>query len=82
MKLLDFLCKEICSTLTTVNAQTNFFFLTRFGRRPLLLVSYLLSMLFGVISAFSTSYIMFAVLRFLTGLSLAGLSIISVVLSK
>uniref|UniRef100_A0A3Q1IR34 Solute carrier family 22 member 6 n=1 Tax=Anabas testudineus TaxID=64144 RepID=A0A3Q1IR34_ANATE len=53
----------------------------RFGRRPLLLVSYLSSMVFGVISAFSTSYIMFAIMRFFTGMSLAGLSIISIVLN-
>lgn len=39
-------------------------------------------MVFAIVSAFSTSYIMFAVLRFFTGLSLAGLSIISIVLSR
>ncbi|XP_071360654.1 solute carrier family 22 member 7-like isoform X2 [Trachinotus anak] len=53
----------------------------RFGRRPLLLVSYLSSMTFAVLSAFSTSYIMFVILRFFTGMSLAGISIISIVLN-
>uniref|UniRef100_A0A8C9ZJB7 Solute carrier family 22 member 7b, tandem duplicate 1 n=1 Tax=Sander lucioperca TaxID=283035 RepID=A0A8C9ZJB7_SANLU len=53
----------------------------RFGRRPLLLVSYLSSLTFAVLSAFSTSYVMFVILRFFTGMSLAGISIISVVLN-
>uniref|UniRef100_A0A3Q3G9D5 Major facilitator superfamily (MFS) profile domain-containing protein n=1 Tax=Labrus bergylta TaxID=56723 RepID=A0A3Q3G9D5_9LABR len=53
----------------------------RFGRRPLLLVSYLLSMTFAVLSAFSTSYVMFVIMRFFTGFSLAGISIISIVLN-
>ncbi|XP_028271059.1 solute carrier family 22 member 7-like [Parambassis ranga] len=53
----------------------------RFGRRPLLLVSYLSSMTFAVLSAFSTSYIMFVIMRFFTGISLAGISIISIVLN-
>ncbi|KAM7008640.1 uncharacterized protein LKV04_000734 [Tautogolabrus adspersus] len=53
----------------------------RFGRRPLLLVSYLLSMMFAVMSAFSTSYVMFVIMRFFTGMSLAGISIISIVLN-
>ncbi|XP_070684027.1 solute carrier family 22 member 7-like [Pempheris klunzingeri] len=53
----------------------------RFGRRPLLLVSYLSSMVFAVLSAFSTSYVMFAIFRFFTGMSLAGISIISIVLN-
>lgn len=59
-----------------------FLFMTRFGRRPLLLVSYLSSLIFAVLSAFSTSYVMFVILRFFTGMSLAGISIISIVLSK
>lgn len=54
----------------------------RFGRRPLLLVSYLTSLMFAVLSVFSTSYTMFVILRFFTGMSLAGISIISIVLSK
>ncbi|XP_051240520.1 solute carrier family 22 member 7-like isoform X2 [Dicentrarchus labrax] len=53
----------------------------RFGRRKLLLVSYLSSMMFAVLSAFSPSYIMFVIMRFFTGMSLAGISIISIVLT-
>lgn len=57
-------------------------FLCRYGRRPLLLVSYLGSILFSLLSAFSTSYIMFVIMRFFTGVALAGIAIISFVLSK
>lgn len=60
----------------------SFFSLTRFGRRPLLLVSYLSSLIFAALSAFSSSYIMFVIMRFFTGMSLAGISIISIALSK
>nr|XP_020457793.1 solute carrier family 22 member 7-like [Monopterus albus] len=56
-------------------------FLSRFGRRPLLLVSYLSSTIFAVLSAFSPSYVMFVIMRFFTGMSLAGISIISLVLN-
>uniref|UniRef100_UPI0037E86411 solute carrier family 22 member 7-like n=1 Tax=Semicossyphus pulcher TaxID=241346 RepID=UPI0037E86411 len=53
----------------------------RFGRRPLLLVAYLSSTTFAIASAFSTSYVMFVIMRFFTGMSLAGISIISIVLN-
>ncbi|XP_011610688.1 solute carrier family 22 member 7-like isoform X1 [Takifugu rubripes] len=53
----------------------------RYGRRPLLLVSYLGSILFSLLSAFSTSYIMFVIMRFFTGVALAGIAIISFVLN-
>ncbi|XP_077379844.1 solute carrier family 22 member 7-like isoform X1 [Festucalex cinctus] len=53
----------------------------RFGRRPLLLVSYLTTMTFAVLSALSTSYVMFGIMRFFTGMSTAGISIISIVLN-
>ncbi|XP_012689680.1 solute carrier family 22 member 7-like [Clupea harengus] len=53
----------------------------RFGRKPLLMVSYLLTILFSVISALSNSYVMFMVMRFLTGFTITGISIISIVLS-
>uniref|UniRef100_A0A3Q3MH50 Solute carrier family 22 member 6 n=1 Tax=Mastacembelus armatus TaxID=205130 RepID=A0A3Q3MH50_9TELE len=53
----------------------------RFGRRPLLLVSYVSSAVFAVLNAFSTSYVMFTIMRFFTGMSLAGISIISIVLN-
>ncbi|KAM3623180.1 uncharacterized protein V6R79_008064 [Siganus canaliculatus] len=53
----------------------------RFGRRYLLLVAYVSALVFGVSSAFSTSYVMFTVLRFLTGFCINGIVIISTVLS-
>ncbi|XP_035515646.1 uncharacterized protein LOC118326710 [Morone saxatilis] len=53
----------------------------RFGRRIMLLVSYVSGMLFAVASAFSTSYLMFAVLRFFTGFCITGIVIVSTVLS-
>uniref|UniRef100_A0A3P8UWN0 Solute carrier family 22 member 7b, tandem duplicate 3 n=1 Tax=Cynoglossus semilaevis TaxID=244447 RepID=A0A3P8UWN0_CYNSE len=42
----------------------------RYGRRIMLLVSYVTALLFATASAFSTSYTMFAVLRFFTGFSI------------
>uniref|UniRef100_A0A3P8XC61 Solute carrier family 22 member 6 n=1 Tax=Esox lucius TaxID=8010 RepID=A0A3P8XC61_ESOLU len=53
----------------------------KFGRKPMLLVSYILSIVFGFSCAFSNSYTMFIVMRFLTGFGLTGISIISTVLS-
>ncbi|TKS68237.1 Solute carrier family 22 member 7 [Collichthys lucidus] len=53
----------------------------RFGRRIMLLVSYVSGMIFAIASAFSTSYIMFAVLRFFTGFCITGIVIVSTVLS-
>ncbi|XP_051725185.1 solute carrier family 22 member 7-like isoform X1 [Ctenopharyngodon idella] len=53
----------------------------KYGRRSMLLVSYVLSIMFSVASAFSSNYIMFAAFRFLTGLALTGITNISVVLS-
>uniref|UniRef100_A0A4W5K8D0 Solute carrier family 22 member 6 n=1 Tax=Hucho hucho TaxID=62062 RepID=A0A4W5K8D0_9TELE len=53
----------------------------RFGRKTMLLVSYISGMLFGFASAFSTSFIMFAVLRFFTGFGITGIVIVSSVLS-
>ncbi|XP_051939437.1 solute carrier family 22 member 7-like isoform X1 [Hippocampus zosterae] len=52
----------------------------RFGRRIMLLTSYLSGMLFALSSAFATSFLMFAVLRFLTGFCMTGIAIVSVVL--
>uniref|UniRef100_A0A3B3VLM4 Solute carrier family 22 member 7b, tandem duplicate 2 n=1 Tax=Poecilia latipinna TaxID=48699 RepID=A0A3B3VLM4_9TELE len=49
----------------------------RFGRRIMLLVSYVSGMLFAVASAFSTTYVMFAVLRFFTGFCITGIVIVS-----
>ncbi|XP_076585132.1 solute carrier family 22 member 7-like [Chaetodon auriga] len=53
----------------------------RFGRRIMLLVSYVSGMVFAVASAFSTTYVMFAVLRFFTGFCITGIIIVSTVLS-
>ncbi|KAM6941172.1 solute carrier family 22 member 7-like [Lycodopsis pacificus] len=53
----------------------------RFGRRIMLLVSYVSGMLIAVASAFSTSYVMFAVLRFFTGFCITGIAIVTTVLS-
>ncbi|KAI7805115.1 solute carrier family 22 member 7-like [Triplophysa rosa] len=53
----------------------------RFGRKPMLLVSYVSAMGFAVASAFSSSFIMFAVLRFFTGFTITGIIIITSVLN-
>ncbi|KAL7861456.1 hypothetical protein SRHO_G00128970 [Serrasalmus rhombeus] len=52
----------------------------RFGRKRMLMVSYLSASFFAIASAFSTSYVMFAVMRFFTGMGITGISIISIVL--
>uniref|UniRef100_UPI0037E8992B solute carrier family 22 member 7a n=1 Tax=Semicossyphus pulcher TaxID=241346 RepID=UPI0037E8992B len=52
----------------------------KFGRKSMLLVALIFSCMLGVTSAFSTSYVMFAVSRALCGVALSGLSIIGVVL--
>ncbi|XP_072546098.1 solute carrier family 22 member 7-like [Salminus brasiliensis] len=52
----------------------------RFGRRRMLMVSFISTTFFAVTSAFSTSYAMFAVMRFFTGMGITGISIISIVL--
>ncbi|XP_051801932.1 solute carrier family 22 member 7-like [Acanthochromis polyacanthus] len=54
---------------------------TWYGRRIMLLVSYVSGMLFAIASAFSTTYVMFAVLRFFTGFCITGIVIVSQVLS-
>ncbi|XP_007484011.1 solute carrier family 22 member 7 isoform X1 [Monodelphis domestica] len=48
----------------------------RFGRRPLLLVAYVSSLVLGLVSVISVSYIMFVITRTLTGVALAGFTII------
>lgn len=53
----------------------------RFGRRTMLLVSYVSGMVFAVASAFSTSFTMFAVLRFFTGFGITGIVIVSTAIS-
>uniref|UniRef100_A0A3Q3XEW2 Major facilitator superfamily (MFS) profile domain-containing protein n=1 Tax=Mola mola TaxID=94237 RepID=A0A3Q3XEW2_MOLML len=52
----------------------------KFGRKSMLLVALISSTTLGAITAFSTSYVMFAVSRALCGGALSGLSIIGVVL--
>ncbi|XP_072546658.1 solute carrier family 22 member 7-like [Salminus brasiliensis] len=52
-----------------------------YGRRRMLLVSYVLGMGFALTSVFSTSFIMLAVLRFFTGFSITGIVIISTILN-
>ncbi|XP_068613049.1 solute carrier family 22 member 7-like [Brachionichthys hirsutus] len=49
----------------------------RFGRRSMILVSYVSAMLFGFASALSTSYVMFVVLRFFTGFCVTGVLVIA-----
>ncbi|XP_014912757.1 solute carrier family 22 member 7a isoform X1 [Poecilia latipinna] len=52
----------------------------KLGRKPMLVVALIASTLFGATAALSTSYVMFAISRVLSGLSLSGLSIIGIVL--
>ncbi|KAG8430238.1 hypothetical protein GDO86_018192, partial [Hymenochirus boettgeri] len=54
----------------------------RFGRRNIYLLSALISLLSGVTSAFSVSYIMFSISRFICGVSLMGFSLIPLTLGK
>ncbi|XP_044070058.1 solute carrier family 22 member 7-like isoform X2 [Siniperca chuatsi] len=53
----------------------------KYGRRNTLLASYIMAIVFGFCSAFANSYVLFAVLRFLTGFGLTGISLNSLVLS-
>lgn len=53
----------------------------KYGRKNMILLSYVLTMVFGLSSAFANSYEMFGVLRFLTGFGLTGISLTSIVLS-
>lgn len=52
----------------------------RFGRKRALLVSYVMTTVFGYASAFSYNFIMFAVMRFFTGLGLSGISVVTLAL--
>ncbi|XP_007230129.3 solute carrier family 22 member 7-like [Astyanax mexicanus] len=52
-----------------------------YGRKRMLLVSYILGMGFALGSTFSSSFIMFAVLRFFTGFSITGIVIVSTILN-
>ncbi|XP_042298478.1 solute carrier family 22 member 7-like [Sceloporus undulatus] len=48
----------------------------RFGRKSMLLVSYIFTLIFGLLSAVSVTYSMLAVTRALTGMAICGLSLI------
>ncbi|KAF6365329.1 solute carrier family 22 member 7 [Rhinolophus ferrumequinum] len=52
----------------------------RFGRRRLLLVSYVSTLVMGLASAASVSYVMFVITRTLTGTALSGFTIIVITL--
>ncbi|KAM9825272.1 solute carrier family 22 member 7-like isoform 5-T5 [Syngnathus typhle] len=52
----------------------------RFGRKTALLVSYVITTIFGFASALSTNFAMFAVMRFFTGFGTSGVIIASGVL--
>ncbi|CAJ1052324.1 solute carrier family 22 member 7-like [Xyrichtys novacula] len=52
----------------------------RFGRKSMLLVSYIVSAVFGIASAFSFNYTMFAVMRFFTGFGISGICFITLAL--
>nr|XP_046273613.1 solute carrier family 22 member 7-like isoform X2 [Scatophagus argus] len=52
----------------------------RFGRKSTILVSYILTTIFGFASAFSYHLATFAVMRFLTGFGISGVNIIAMVL--
>ncbi|XP_056251860.1 solute carrier family 22 member 7-like [Seriola aureovittata] len=57
------------------------FLCDKYGRKTTLLASYIMVIVFGFSSAFANSYVLFAVLRFLTGFALTGITINSIVLS-
>nr|XP_040043572.1 solute carrier family 22 member 7-like [Gasterosteus aculeatus aculeatus] len=84
----------VCGRKSMNKATVTFFFLgvmcgaplfgflsDRYGRRPLLLASYMSSLMFAVLSAFSPSYVVFVIMRFFTGMALSGMSIISIALN-
>ncbi|XP_046711783.1 solute carrier family 22 member 7-like isoform X1 [Silurus meridionalis] len=84
----------VCNTKGLTKASATVFFIgvmfgavffgvlcDKYGRKTILLVSYISVIVFSVISAVSTSFVMFAVFRFLTGFSLSGISIVAIVLT-
>ncbi|XP_036420176.1 solute carrier family 22 member 7a [Colossoma macropomum] len=84
----------VCDSKNLNQALATFFFLgvmmgavlfgylaDRFGRKPMLLVSFVSSCVFGVAAAFSTSFLMFAVSRTLSGVALTGMSITTLALT-
>lgn len=53
---------------------------SRFGRRKILLVSFLVSPMFGLMSALSTSYVMFSICRLISAVGFMGMTLISITL--
>ncbi|XP_036409372.1 solute carrier family 22 member 7a [Megalops cyprinoides] len=53
----------------------------KFGRKPMLLLSFVSTTVFGTVSAFSVSYMMFVVTRALCGVALTGMTITTLALS-
>ncbi|XP_051967545.1 solute carrier family 22 member 7a [Xyrauchen texanus] len=52
----------------------------KFGRKPMIQVSFVASAILGTVEAFSSSYVMFAIARTLCGVALTGMSITTVAL--
>ncbi|KAL7831565.1 hypothetical protein SRHO_G00310680 [Serrasalmus rhombeus] len=84
----------VCDSKNLNQALATFFFLgvmmgavlfgylaDRFGRKPTLLASFVSSCVFGVAAAFSTSFLMFAVSRTLSGVALTGMTITTLALT-
>ena len=59
-----------------------YFYRLRFGRRPSIILSYIIACVAGVASAFTTSFIGFNFLRFFVGATIIPLSEDPYVLSK
>ncbi|XP_031758841.1 solute carrier family 22 member 7-like [Xenopus tropicalis] len=53
----------------------------RFGRRKILLVSILISSVFGLLSSFSVSFLMFCLSRSICGVGLMGMTLVSITLA-
>ncbi|XP_010768095.1 solute carrier family 22 member 7-like [Notothenia coriiceps] len=80
LSVVSCLCKQIFVCFSNSTDLFIIFLYHRFGRKNSLLVSYVTTSLFGFTSALSYNFIMFAVMRFLTGFGIAGISITSIVL--
>lgn len=63
-----------------VGAVSSGYLSDRFGRKRALLLSYITTAIFGFASAFSYNFMLFAAMRFFTGVGLSGISIISYVI--
>ncbi|XP_078503413.1 solute carrier family 22 member 7-like [Lissotriton helveticus] len=84
----------VCEQKSLKQASSTFFFIgvtvgaivfgylsDRYGRRSMLLVCYVLTLVFGAAAAASINYPMFAVFRSLSGVSLSGFSTITLAMS-